>query len=227
MAKNKKYAAVAAQLDSEKMYSSSKALAFVADNPIVKFDPSVELHVNCNLDTRHADQTIRTFVTLPHGTGKKLSVVVFCDDPALEKACKESGADHVGGDDLIAKIAKNWTDFDVAIATPDMMKKMGKIAKILGTKGLMPNPKAGTVSPDPAKAVADAKGGKVEFRTDSYGIIHMIIGKASFGVDKLSENYETAIQAIRDAKPAGCKAALVSSAYITSSMGPSLKIDFS
>lgn len=227
MAKGKKYAAFAEKLDAEKTYSFDEAIALLKEGASAKFDETVELHVNCNLDVRHADQVVRKTVVLPAGTGKDVRVCAFVQEASQEKACKDAGADFVGGEELVEKVIKEgWTDFDVAIATPDMMKVLAKAGKILGSRGLMPNPKAGTVSPTPEKAVAEAKAGKVEFKTDSTGIIHMIVGKSSFGADALLENLTTARDAILAAKPTGCKGVYIKNAYVTLTMSPSIRVAF-
>lgn len=225
---SKNYKAFAEKIDADKEYNFDEAVSLIKDGVWKsKMDQSVELHVNCNLDVRHADQTVRKTVTLPAGTGKDVRVAVFVEEASQEKAAKDAGADFVGGDELVDKIVKEgWTDFDVAVATPAMMKSLAKAGKILGTKGLMPNPKAGTVTPTPEKAVAELKAGKIEFKTDGTGIIHMNVGKASFDAKALLENLEAAKEAIVAAKPTGCKGTYIKSAFITTTMGPSIKLVF-
>jgi len=225
MVHGKKYRAIAEKLEEEKIYPIGEVVSFLKDNITHKLDETIELHVNCNLDVKHADQMIRRTVVLPGGTGKDVKIAVFVADAAVAKACKTAGAMEAGGSELVDRVIKdNWTDFDVAVATPDMMRELAKAGKILGTKGLMPNPKAGTVTPDPEKAVTELRAGKIEFKTDSTGIIHMPVGKLSFDAKKLEENLEAAVEAITNAKPVGCKGKYINSAYVATTMGPSMKI---
>jgi large subunit ribosomal protein L1 len=196
------------------------------EHKIVKFDATAELHMNLGIDPKHADQQVRTTLSLPHGTGKTVRIAVFCEDDQV-KAAKSAGAVEAGDDNLIEKVSKGWTDFDVAVATPGMMKSMAKIARVLGPKGLMPNPKAGTVSTDVEKTVKELVGGRIEFRNDKAGIIHTIFGKTSFGEKNLLENLQTLIAAIQNAKPAGAKGTYIKSASINSTMGPGIMISVS
>jgi len=224
MKHGKKYIESAKQIDRTKQYDSAEALDLVCKNAKAKFDETVEVHVRLGVDSRHADQQVRGAVVLPNGTGKNVRVCVFCKDDKYE-AAKAAGADYVGGQDLVDRIFKeNWMDFDVVIASPDMMGLVGRLGKILGPRGLMPNPKAGTVSPDVAKAVAEAKAGKIEYRLDKTNIIHCPIGKASFGADKLSENFEALLEAIVKAKPAAAKGTYLKSCVVASTMGVGIPV---
>ncbi|MCR5806075.1 MAG: 50S ribosomal protein L1 [Oscillospiraceae bacterium] len=219
MKHGKKYLESAKLLEAGRQYETADALDLVCKTASAKFDETVEVHVRLGVDSRHADQQVRGAVILPNGTGKKTRVLVFCKEDKFE-AAKAAGADYVGGMDLVEKIQKeNWMDFDVCIASPDMMGVVGRIGKILGPRGLMPNPKAGTVAPDVAKAVTEAKAGKIEYRLDKTNIIHCPIGKVSFGKDKLAENFETLVEAIVKAKPAAAKGTYLKSCYVTSTMG--------
>ena len=220
----KKYLEKAKNVELGKEYPIDTAIEIVVKNATAKFDESIELHVRLGVDSRQADQQVRGTVVLPHGTGKTLRVLVIAKGDKAEEA-KKAGADHVGAEDIITKItANNWLDFDVCITTPDMMGIVGRVAKILGPKGLMPNPKSGTVTTDIKKAVADAKGGKVEYRLDKGNNIHCIIGKASFGAKKLSENYTTLINAIIKAKPSSAKGVYLKSVTVTSTMGVGVRV---
>ncbi len=224
MKHGKKYIESAKQIDRTKQYDSVEALDLVCKNAKAKFDETVEVHVRLGVDSRHADQQVRGAVVLPNGTGKNVRVCVFCKEDKYE-AAKAAGADYVGGQDLVDRISKeNWMDFDVVIASPDMMGLVGRLGKILGPRGLMPNPKAGTVSPDVAKAVAEAKAGKIEYRLDKTNIIHCPIGKASFGADKLSENFEALLEAIVKAKPAAAKGTYLKSCVVASTMGVGIPV---
>lgn len=225
MAKHgKKYRAASEKLLSKDFYSLEEAIALLNEIKIAKFDETCEIHFNLGIDTKHADQQLRSTVVLPHGTGKEVRIVAFVDEGNV-KAAKDAGATEAGTEELIEKIDKGWTDFDVAVATPDQMKKIGKVAKTLGQKGLMPNPKAGTVTPDFEAVIAEIKKGKVEFRNDKQGNIHNSIGKVSFGAEKLTDNAKTFIKAIVDAKPSGAKGAYVKSITITTTMGPGISLD--
>jgi large subunit ribosomal protein L1 len=227
MAKHgKKYQEAFSKVDAEKLYTLEEAVKLVKETSVTKFDASVEVHVNLNLDVKKADQQIRTTVVLPHGTGKTKRVVAFVGDDQIKEA-KDAGAMEAGNDDLFAKLDKEWTDFDVAVASPEMMRHLGKYGKLLGTKGLMPNPKAGTVTKDIAKAVKEIQGGRVELKTDPTGIIHQIFGKASFADNQLEENLKTFLDTIKTAKPSGSKGKYVESVSIASSMGPGIKIETS
>jgi large subunit ribosomal protein L1 len=212
-------------VDRNKQYEQKEALELAVSNAKAKFDETVEVHIRLGVDSRHADQQVRGAVVLPNGTGKKVRVLVFCKEDKAEGA-KAAGAEFVGAEDMVEKITKeNWMDFDVVIASPDMMGLVGRLGKILGPRGLMPNPKAGTVSPDVAKAVAEAKAGKIEYRLDKTNIIHCPIGKVSFGADKLDENFETLMSAVAKAKPAAAKGAYFKSCYVTSTMGVGIPVN--
>jgi large subunit ribosomal protein L1 len=221
---SKKYREVAKQLEVGKAYSLAEALDLAQKTSTTKFDSSVELHVNLGVDPRQADQMVRSSVVLPHGTGKTLRIAVYADGKAATDAT-EAGADVVGSADLFAKIEKGQLDFDILIATPAGMAALGKVAKVLGPRGLMPNPKSGTVTPDVATAVKDAKGGKVEFRIDKQAILHQVIGKVSFSTDKLQENATTFLSAVLRAKPASAKGTYVRAIAASTSMGPGIKLD--
>ena len=215
------------QFDRQNLFDPKEALETVLKTATAKFDETVEVHVRLGVDSRHADQQVRGAVVLPNGTGKTVRVLVFAKGDNIEKA-KEAGADYVGGAELAEKIQKeNWFDFDVVIASPDMMGTIGRLGKVLGPKGLMPSPKAGTVTPDVAKAVREAKAGKIEYRLDKTNIIHCPIGKASFGAEKIKENFDTLLSAIIKAKPAAAKGQYIKSCVIASTMGPGIKINAS
>ncbi len=220
----KKYVDAAKLVDKSKLYEPGEALETVIKTSTAKFDETVELHVKLGVDSRHADQQVRGAVVLPNGTGKKVRVLAICKG-ANEELAKEAGADFVGAEDMTQKIQQeNWMDFDVLITTPDCMGLVGRLGRILGPRGLMPNPKAGTVTPDIAKAVKEAKAGKIEYRLDKTNIIHCPIGKVSFGAEKLGENFDTLMEAIVKAKPAASKGQYIRSVAITSTMGPSVRI---
>ena len=224
MKKGKKYQEASKLVERGKLYDPDEALQFVCKAASAKFDETVELHAKLGVDSRHADQQVRGAVVLPNGTGKNVKVLVFARDDKAE-AAKAAGADYVGAEDMAQKIqTENWFDFDVAIASPDMMGVVGRIGRILGPKGLMPNPKAGTVTPDVAKAVEEAKAGKIEYRLDKANIIHCPIGKVSFGPEKLNENFKVLMSAIIKAKPAAAKGMYLRSVTIASTMGPGIKI---
>lgn len=211
-------------VDRSKLYEVDEALELACKASKAKFDETVECHIRLGVDSRHADQQVRGAVVLPNGTGKKVRVCVFCKEDKYD-AAKEAGADYVGGQDLVDRITKeNWMDFDVVVASPDMMGLVGRLGKILGPRGLMPNPKAGTVTPDVAKAVTEAKAGKIEYRLDKTNIIHCPIGKVSFGVEKLSENLETLMDAVVKARPAALKGQYLKSLTVASTMGVGIKI---
>ena len=225
MKKGKKYLESAKLIDKTKLYDSNEAIALVCQTSKAKFDETIELHIRLGVDSRHADQQVRGAVVLPHGTGKTVRTLVFAKGDKAE-AAKAAGADYVGAEDMVAKITgENWFDFDVVIATPDMMGVIGRLGKILGPKGLMPNPKAGTVTMDVAKAVNEAKAGKIEYRLDKTNIIHCPIGKASFGAEKLQDNFNTLMGAVIKAKPAAAKGQYIKSCVIASTMGPGVKIN--
>ena len=225
MKHGKKYVDAAKLVDRTKLYDTNEALDTVIKTATAKFDETVELHVKLGVDGRHADQQVRGAVVLPNGTGKKVRVAVFAKGDQA-KAAEEAGADIVGAEELAERIQKeNFLDFDVAVAAPNMMGVVGRLGRILGPRGLMPSPKAGTVTPDVAKAVTDAKAGKIEYRLDKSNIIHCPIGKASFGPEKLAENLDTLMEAIVKAKPAAAKGQYIKSSTVTSTMGPGVKFN--
>ena len=226
MKKNgKRYQESEKLIDKSKVYPIAEAMDILVKMPKAKFDETVELHVKLGVDSKHADQQVRGTTVLPHGTGKTQKVLVFAKGPKAEEAVK-AGSDYVGAEELIPKIEKeNWFDYDVIVATPDMMGVVGRLGKVLGPKGLMPNPKSGTVTMDVTKAVAEIKSGKVEYRLDKTNIIHLGFGKVSFGKDKLVENYDAIMGAIIKAKPAAAKGQYIKSVAISTTMGPSMYID--
>ncbi len=227
MFRGKKYKESAKKVEKNTLYDTAEGLALVCEAATAKFDETVELHVKLGVDSRHADQQVRGAVVLPHGTGKTVRVLVFAKGDKAE-AAREAGADFVGDMDLCEKIQKeNWFDFDVVVASPDMMGVVGRLGKVLGPKGLMPSPKAGTVTPDVAKAVQEVKAGKIEYRLDKTNIIHCPIGKVSFGAEKLAENYNTLMGAIIKAKPAAAKGQYIRSCVAVSTMGPGVKMNTS
>ena len=221
----KRYKESAKLVDKSKKYPINEALEIIEKMPKTKFDETVELHVRLGVDSKHADQQVRGTVVLPNGTGKSLKVLVFAKGPKADEATK-AGADFVGAEELIPKIQnENWFDYDVVVATPDMMGVVGRLGKVLGPKGLMPNPKSGTVTMDVTKAIEDIKSGKVEYRLDKTNIIHLGFGKVSFGAKKLQENYETIIDAIIKAKPAAAKGQYIKSISVATSMGPGIWVE--
>ena len=221
----KKYSDSAKLIEKNRTYEPAEALALVCQTSKAKFDETIELHLRLGVDSRHADQQVRGAVVLPNGTGKTVRTLVFAKGDKAE-AAKAAGADYVGELDMVEKITKeNWFEFDVVIASPDMMGVVGRLGKILGPKGLMPNPKAGTVTPDVARAVVEAKAGKIEYRLDKTNIIHCPSGKASFGPEKLAENFNTLVGAVIKAKPAAAKGQYIKSCVIASTMGPGIKIN--
>ena len=225
MFKGKKYKQSAELIDKSKAYDPAEAIKLVCETSKAKFDETIELHVRLGVDSRHADQQVRGAVVLPNGTGKTVRTLVFAKGDKAE-AAKAAGADYVGEMDMVEKIMKeNWFEFDVVIATPDMMGVIGRLGRVLGPKGLMPNPKAGTVTMDVAKAVNEAKAGKIEYRLDKTNIIHCPIGKVSFGKDKLAENFDALMGAIIKARPAAAKGQYVKSCAVSSTMGPGVKIN--
>ena len=225
MKHGKKYVDAAKVVDRAKQYDAVEALELAANNAKAKFDETIELHIRLGVDSRHADQQVRGAVVLPNGTGKKVRVLVFCKEDKIE-AAKAAGAEYAGGMEFVDKITKeNWMDFDVVIASPDMMGVVGRLGKVLGPRGLMPNPKAGTVTPDVAKAVTDAKAGKIEYRLDKTNIIHCPIGKASFGVEKLEQNFNTLVDALVKAKPAAAKGQYLKSITVASTMGVGIRVN--
>lgn len=220
----KRFKEISALVDSTKLYDSVEGLELVIKTAKAKFDETIELHVRLGVDGRNADQQVRGVVVLPHGTGKKVRVLVIAKGEKADEAAK-AGADHVGAEEIIARIQNdNWLDFDVCITTPDMMGVVGRIAKVLGPKGLMPNPKSGTVTNDVTKAINDVKAGKVEYRLDKFNNVHVIIGKASFGAQKLNENYQAIMQALVKAKPASAKGQYIRNVSVASTMGPGIKL---
>lgn len=219
----KKYKEALKQIDKTKEYPLADALELAAKNSSTKFDSSIELHINLGVDPRQADQNVRDTVSLPAGTGKTVRVAVLCDAAEASKA-KSAGADIAGEEEIFALLDKENLDFDILVATPAMMPRLGKYARLLGPRGLMPNPKSGTVSADTATAVKEAKAGRVEYRVDQSGIIHLAVGKASFGKDKLNQNAEAVMGSVRAAKPASLKGIYIKSAYVSSTMGPSVKV---
>ena len=225
MKRGKKYVEAAKAINRTTLYDVAEAVALVKQTAVAKFDETIEAHVRTGCDGRHADQQIRGAVVLPHGTGKKVRILVFAKDAKAAEA-EAAGADYVGGMELIEKIQKeNWFDFDVVVATPDMMGVVGRLGKILGPKGLMPNPKAGTVTMDVAKAIKEIKAGKIEYRLDKTNIIHVPLGKASFTDEQIADNFQTLIDAINKARPAAVKGQFLKSVVLSSTMGPSVKIN--
>jgi large subunit ribosomal protein L1 len=223
--RGKKYLEAAANIEKANLYDTDKALELVVENSKAKFDESVEVHVKLGVDGRHADQQVRGAIVLPHGTGKTKRVLVFAKGPKAAEA-EAAGADYVGAEELAQKIqSENWFDFDVIVATPDMMGVVGRLGKLLGPKGLMPNPKSGTVTMDLTKALADIKAGKVEYRLDKANIIHAAIGKVSFGPEKLNDNFNALLDAIIKAKPAAAKGQYLRSVTVASTMGPGVKVN--
>ena len=225
MKRGKKYVEAAKLIERGNLYDKEEAVALVKKSAVAKFDETIEAHIRTGCDGRHADQQIRGAVVLPHGTGKKVRILVFAKDAKAEEA-KAAGADYVGAEDLIPKIQnEGWFEFDVVVATPDMMGVVGRLGRVLGPKGLMPNPKAGTVTMDVTKAVNDIKAGKIEYRLDKTNIIHVPLGKASFTEEQLADNFQTLIDAIMKAKPAAVKGQYIKSVTLTSTMGPGVKIN--
>ena len=225
MKRGKKYVEAAKQVDRTVLYDKADAIALVKKCATAKFDETIEAHIRTGCDGRHANQQIRGAVVLPHGTGKKVRILVFAKDAKAEEA-KAAGADYVGAEELIPKIQnENWFEFDVVVATPDMMGVVGRLGRVLGPKGLMPNPKAGTVTMDVTKAINEIKAGKIEYRLDKTNIIHVPIGKASFTEEQLADNFQTLIDAINKAKPAAVKGQYLRSVTLTSTMGPGVKLN--
>lgn len=225
MFRGKKYKEAVKLVDRAKLYEAEEAIDLALKTSYAKFDETVEVHIRLGVDPRHADQQVRGTVVLPHGTGKSVKVLVFAKGDKAKEA-EDAGAEYVGAEELVAKIQnEGWVDYDVCIATPDMMGLVGRLGKILGPKGLMPNPKSGTVTMDVAKAVKDAKAGRVEFRLDKTAIIHCPIGKVSFGKEKLLDNYRTLVDAVIKAKPLAAKGQYVRSVTVTTTMGPGIKVN--
>ena len=225
MKRGKKYVEAAKKIDRQTLYEATDAIALVKQSAVAKFDETIEAHIRTGCDGRHAEQQIRGAVVLPHGTGKKVRVLVFAKGAKADEA-EAAGADFVGGEELIPKIQnENWFEFDVVVATPDMMGVVGRLGRVLGPKGLMPNPKAGTVTMDVTKAIDDIKAGKIEYRLDKANIIHVPVGKASFTEEQLVENFNALMGAINKAKPAAVKGAYLKSVTLTSTMGPGVKVN--
>lgn len=225
MKHGKKYIDSLKLVDKAKLYDAEEALELCVNTAKAKFDETIEVHVKLGVDSRHADQQVRGAIVLPNGTGKKIKILAICKGEN-ENLAKEAGADYIGAEDMVAKIqSENWMDFDVLITTPDMMGMVGRLGKILGPRGLMPNPKAGTVTTDIAKAIKDAKAGKIEYRLDKTNIIHCPIGKASFGKEKLFQNFDVLLGAIVKAKPEASKGQYIKSCTVSSTMGPGVKIN--
>ena len=225
MKHGKKYVDSAKKIEGTKLYDPAEAVALAVESKTAKFDETVEVHVRLGVDSRHADQQVRGAVVLPNGTGKKVRVLVFAKGDAV-KAAEEAGAEYVGAEEYVAKIQnEGFMDFDVVIATPDMMGVIGRLGKFLGPRGLMPSPKAGTVTPDVAKAVTEAKAGKIEYRLDKTNIIHCPIGKVSFGAEKIQENFDALLSAIVKAKPAAAKGQYIKSCVLATTMGPGVRVN--
>lgn len=224
MAHGKRYSRQYEKVDRDRAYSPAEAIALLKDTASAKFDETVELHVLLGVNVRHADEQLRGTLALPHGLGKDVTIAVFAQGQQARDA-EAAGADFVGGQDLVEKVQEGWTDFDVAISTPEMMKGVGQLGRVLGPQGKMPNPKVGTVTDDVEKAVSDSKSGKVEYRTDRQAIIHMAIGKASFDADKLLENYEAVMEEIVRAKPSSAKGRYLVSVTLATTMGPGIRVD--
>jgi large subunit ribosomal protein L1 len=222
--RGKKYLSKLENMDKGKMFSPSEAIGWIKENHFANFDESIDISINLGVDTRKADQIVRGTIVLPNGTGKVEKVLVFAQGEKASEA-EEAGADYVGGEEFVEKIQKGWLDFGVCIATPDMMKHVGKIAKILGPRKLMPNPKSGTVTFELKKTIGDSKKGRLEFRTDRNGVIHSTFGRMSFGLKELMENYLALVDAIIRSKPSTAKGRYIKSVYISSTMGPSIKLD--
>ncbi len=220
----KKYLEASKKVDRNKLYSLDEAAQLLTETSITKFDATVEIHINLGIDPTKAEQQLRNTVALPHGTGKTLRVVAFVSDDKIKDAL-DNGAVKAGGNDLIEEVQKGFTDFDIAIAQPDMMKNLAKVAKILGPKGLMPSPKAGTVTTDIAKTVKELKGGRIEYRNDKLGALHNGIGKVSFGKEKILENIKTYLQAVKASKPSSMKGSFIKSISLTTTMGPGINVD--
>ena len=224
MAHGKRFRAQYDKVDRDRAYPPAEAIALIKETASAKFDETVELHILLGVNVRHADEQLRGTLALPHGLGKDVTVAVFAQGQQARDA-EAAGADFVGGQDLVEKVQEGWTDFDVAISTPEMMKGVGQLGRVLGPQGLMPNPKVGTVTDDVEKAVNDSKSGKVEYRTDRQAIVHMAIGKASFDAANLFENYQAVIEEIQRAKPSAAKGKYIISATLSTTMGPGIRVD--
>ena len=225
MSNGKKYKESMALIEKSKLYDPAEAVALACQTAKAKFDETIELHIRLGVDSRHADQQVRGAIVLPNGTGKSVRTLVFARGDKA-KAAEEAGAEYVGAEELVTKIQGGWFEFDVVIASPDMMGLVGRLGKVLGPKGLMPNPKAGTVTPDVARAVTEAKAGKIEYRLDKTNIIHCPIGKASFGAEKIAENFNALITAVIKAKPATAKGQYIKSCVLATTMGPGIKVNY-
>jgi large subunit ribosomal protein L1 len=221
---SKAYRAAAAKIEPGRFYSPEEAVDLAKETGSAKFDSTVEVALKLGVDVRKADQIVRGTVSLPHGTGKTARVVVFAVGPAAEAAIA-AGADEVGGDELIARVAGGWTDFDAAVATPDMMGKVGRLGRVLGPRGLMPNPRTGTVTPDAARAVTEIKGGRIEFRTDKHSNVHFVVGKAGFTPEQLNENFKAAVDEVVRLKPAAAKGRYIQKASVSTTFGPGIPLD--
>lgn len=224
MARGKQYQAASGKIDPEKSYDLEEAIALVKEAAFAKFDETIDIAIKLGVNPKHADQMVRGSVSLPNGTGRDVKVLVFCKGEKAKEA-EEAGADFVGDDELVAKVQGGWTDFDKVVATPDMMAQVGKLGKVLGPRGLMPNPKVGTVTQDVAKVVKELKAGMIEFRVDKVGIIHSIVGKKSFEAGKLTENVTALLETLVKLKPASAKGQYVRGIYVSSTMGPRVKLD--
>ena len=224
MKRSKSYRAAVEKIDADALYAPLTAVRLAKETTTTKYDATIEVAMRLGVDPRKADQMVRGTVNLPHGTGKTAKGLVFANGDKAESA-REAGADGVGGDELIEKVAGGWLDFDAVVATPDMMGKVGRLGRVLGPRGLMPNPKTGTVTPDPAKAVTDIKGGKIEFRVDRHANLHFIIGKASFGEVQLAENYAAALEEVLRLKPASSKGRYIKKVTLSTTMGPGVPVD--
>lgn len=222
--RGKKYKEAKKLVEEKEFYTLDEAITLLAKAKVAKFDSSCEIHINLGVNPKHADQMVRSTVVLPHGTGKKLRVIALCGEDKVKEAT-DAGAVEAGFDELVKKIAEGWLDFDIAVASPDVMKGIGKVAKILGQQGLMPNPKAGTVTPNVGAAIKEILGGKIEFRNDKLANLHNLFGKISFGEEKLKENLKTYLKAIADAKPEGSKGTYIKSITLSTAMGPGIKLD--
>ncbi len=224
MQRSKNYRTAESKIDSDSVYSPFAAMALAKESGTTKFDPTVDVAMRLGVDPRKADQMVRGTVNLPHGTGKTARVLVFATGDRAE-AAREAGADHVGSDELVERVSGGWLDFDAVVATPDMMGKVGRLGRVLGPRGLMPNPKTGTVTPDVAKAVSDIKGGRIEFRVDRHANLHFIIGKSSFDQQQLAENYAAALEEVLRLKPASSKGRYLRKITVSTTMGPGIPVD--
>ncbi|HZJ68967.1 MAG TPA: 50S ribosomal protein L1 [Candidatus Eisenbacteria bacterium] len=223
--RGKRYLEIVAKVDPEKIYESNKAISLIKETATAKFDETVEVHLRMGVDSRHADQQVRGAVVLPHGTGRSVKVLVFAEGAQADEA-REAGADYIADQEIVDKIKNdNWLDFDVVIASPDMMRMVGPLGRILGPHGLMPNPKAGTVTADIKQAVEDSKAGKIEYRLDRHNNIHCAIGKNSFSEEQILDNFNTLLDAIYKSKPSGAKGTYIKACYLTNTMGPSIKVN--